>query len=68
MRPFGWQTQPSSIPHMELTLCEDDFQFEQFLFQPGQGEERIPTGPLQSDTPTQPSVRIACPHSSKEVR
>ena len=70
MRLFGWQLQVASVPHLEITLDETDFQFEQFLFQPGQGEEKIPTGPLQADTPTQPSVKVVAVYScnNKEVR
>ncbi len=69
MRLFGWQPQVSSVPHLEITLDETDFQFEQFLFQSGQGEERIPTAPLQGDVPTQPSVKVvaACFCNNKEV-
>jgi len=46
----------TSTPHPEITLGETDLECELFPFEPGPGEEKIPTGPLQADTPTQPSI------------
>jgi hypothetical protein len=37
----------SAVGHPEITLNEEDFKFE-----PGLGEDLVPTGPLQGDVPT----------------
>lgn len=37
--------------HIEITLTPEDFAFE-----PGLGEDFVPTGPLQGDVPTLPAV------------
>jgi hypothetical protein len=39
------------VLYADLTLSPEDYQFE-----PGYWEEQIPTGPLQGDVPTFPSL------------
>lgn len=53
MRLFAWQPQPSSIPHAEFILNDDEIQQLQF---DASEEEKIPTTPSRALQKTQPSA------------